>query len=303
MTISRSEQGIRETDAPCRDSGRLGQACGETILQAGDLQLAGFVRRPESLNKPLPAVFRGVSVASSVEVLAPIDAALVCLPAERVGECMHDLVQHHIPVVECSTRWGEMSHDLRKKLHQLAMRHQVPAILDAGWDPGALGMFRSLFTLLIPKGRTEATGRPGISLHHTLVAGAVEGVRGALCTERQSSDGKIQRYVHVELEPGAEREHVAAAIRGEPLFLDEETLVLPVESIAALEEEGAGVVLQRRGSAGGANHQLLLLEARFDGPSLAAQVMVAAARALPKMRPGAYLLSDVPLSVLRPGDQ
>jgi diaminopimelate dehydrogenase len=242
-------------------------------------------------------------VASSVEGLAPIDAALVCLPAETAGECLHNVVQHHIPAVECSTRWSEMSHDVRKKLHQLAMRHQAPAILGAGWDPGALGLFRTVFALLIPNGRTEAKVRRGISLHHTLTAGAVEGVRDALCTERQSADGKTQRYVYVELEPGAEWERVAAAIRGEPLFLDAETLVFPVERIAALEEEGAGVVLQRRGSAGGANRQLLLLEARFGGPSLAAQVMVAAARALPNMRPGAYLLSDVPLSLLRPGDQ
>ena len=283
--------------------GRLGQTCGETILQAQHLELAGFVRRPESLDKPLPAVFRGIPVVSSVKVLAAVDAALVCLPAERVGECMHNLLQHRVPVVEPGTRCGEASHDLRKKLHRLAMRHQVPAVLNAGWDPGALGMFRALFTLLIPKGCTEATERPGVSLHHTLTASAVEGVRDALCMERRSADGKTQRYVYVELAPGAERERVAAAIRGEPLFLDEETLVFPVESIAALEEEGAGVVLQRRGSAGGAGHQLLLLEARFDSLSLAAQVMVAAARALPNMRPGAYLLSDVPLSLLRPGDE
>jgi diaminopimelate dehydrogenase len=283
--------------------GRLGQACGETILKAQDLQLAGFVRRPESLDKPLPAVFRGIPVAASVDIFAAIDAALVCLPASRVGECMHNLLQHRVSVVEPGARSDETPYDLREKLHGLAMRHQVRAILNAGWDPGALDMFRALFTLLIPKGSTEVTGRPGISLHHTLTANAVEGVRGALCTERQSADGKSQRYVYVELAPGAERERVAAAIRSEPLFLDEETLVFPVESIAALEEEGAGVVLRRHGSAGSAGHQLLLLEARFDGPSLAAQVMVAAVRALPYMRPGAYLLSDTPLSLLRPGHE
>jgi diaminopimelate dehydrogenase len=45
---------------------------------------------------------------------------------------------------------------------------------------------------------------------------------------------------------------VAATIKSEPLFLGEETLVFPVESIAALEGEGAGVVLQRDCSASGA---------------------------------------------------
>jgi diaminopimelate dehydrogenase len=74
--------------------------------------------------------------------------------------------------------------------------------------------------------------------------------------------------------------------------------VFPVESVAALEEEGRGVVLERRGTAGRTGHQMLLLEARFDMWSLAAQVMVAAVRVLPDLPPGAHALSEVPLSLL-----
>jgi diaminopimelate dehydrogenase len=142
------------------------------------------------------------------------------------------------------------------------------------------------------------TDRPGVSLHHTLTARSVAGVRDAVCTELRSAEGKLQRYVYVELAPGADSEEVTDAIRSEPLFLDEETLVFPVESVAALEEEGRGVVLERRGTAGVTSHQMLLLEARFDMWSLAAQVMVAAARVLPDLPPGAYALSEVPLSLL-----
>jgi diaminopimelate dehydrogenase len=126
----------------------------------------------------------------------------------------------------------------------------------------------------------------------------VGGVRDALCIELRSVEGKLQRYVYVELAPGADGERVAEAIRSEPLFLDEETLVFPVESIAALEEE----VLERRGTAGRTRHQMLLLEARFDVPSLVAQVMIAAARALPNLPPGAHALSDVPLNLLLRAD-
>jgi diaminopimelate dehydrogenase len=46
--------------------------------------------------------------------------------------------------------------------------------------------------------------------------------------------------------------------------------------------------------------QLLLLEARFDRAALVAQVMIAAARATPGLRPGAYSLSDLPLGRLCP---
>jgi hypothetical protein len=36
---------------------------------------------------------------------------------------------------------------------------------------------------------------------------------------------------------------VTQVIQNDPLFMDEETLVLPVDSVATLEDEGHGVVL------------------------------------------------------------
>jgi diaminopimelate dehydrogenase len=71
-----------------------------------------------------------------------------------------------------------------------------------------------------------------------------------------------------------------------------------VESIAALEEEGHGIVLERWGEAGAVGHQRLLLEARFDPVALAAQVMLAAARALHALPAGAHTLLDLPAAEL-----
>jgi diaminopimelate dehydrogenase len=123
-------------------------------------------------------------------------------------------------------------------------------------------------------------------------------VRDVLCTELREPGGRERRYVYVELEPGADAERVGAALRAAPLFLDSETLVLPVESVAALEDEGRGVVLERWGEAGGAGHQRLLFEARFDPVALAAEAMLAAARALPGLPPGAHTLLDLAPSQL-----
>jgi diaminopimelate dehydrogenase len=281
-------------------AGRLGRAYAETILRSDDLHLAGFVRRSESLGRQMPSALREVPTAADLQTLGRIDAALVCVPAERVTEWAHNLVQHGVPVVECAARPGAPINTWHEKLHRLAERHHVVAVTGAGWDPGAVDCFRGLFAMLVPKGLEEMTNRPGVSLHHTLTARTIEGVKDALCTELRRADGGIQRYVYVELTADADADRVAATIRAEPLFLDEETLVFPVESIATLEEEGAGIVLQRRGRAGSADHQLLLLEARFDRAALAAQVMVAAARVIPGLRPGAYRLSDLPLRRLCP---
>jgi hypothetical protein len=58
------------------------------------------------------------------------------------------------------------------------------------------------------------------------------------------------------------------------------------------------VVLERWGAAGATGHQRLLVEARCDPAALAAQVMLAAARALLFLPPGAHGLPDVPAAQL-----
>jgi len=180
----------------------------------------------------------------------------------------------------------------------MAHRFEVPAIIAAGWDPGALSLLRQWFALLTPKGHTEISHRPGVSLHHTTIARTVAGVREALCTELRTAGGSRQRYLYVELEKGAKFEDVETAIRGDPLFLEEETLIFPVDDIAALEDEGHGILVERRGAAADAAHQHLLLEARFSEVALCAQCMAAAARALPSRRPGGYTLFDLPPGAL-----
>jgi len=161
-----------------------------------------------------------------------------------------------------------------------------------------LSLVQGWFALLVPKGRTSASPRPATSLHHTAAARNVPGVRDALCAEIRDSVGNKRRYVYVELEPGADAERASAALRADPLFLDEETVVLPVESVAALEAEGHGIVLERWGEAGGVGHQRLLLEARFDPVALTAELMLSAARALPALPPGAHTFQDIAASQL-----
>jgi diaminopimelate dehydrogenase len=70
--------------------------------------------------------------------------------------------------------------------------------------------------------------------------------------------------------------------------------VFPVESLAELESQNRGVTLERLTTSRGREHPHLLLEARFDEHRTAAEVMLAATRALPSLKPGAFSLFDVP---------
>jgi len=245
------------------------------------------VRRPESLSGTLPQSLRDVRVAGHISELEQVDAALVCVPAESVLGVAQQLLQGGTPIVECASIEGAALEEHQQALHRAALRHHVAAIVGAGLDPGALSLFKHLFELLIPKGHTEISNRLVPSLHHTAAAELIKGVQGALCTEVRNAEGRLQRYVYVELEKGAELERITTAIQCDPLFVGEETLVFPVESLAALEQQGHGLWMERRGTSGQSAHQSLLLEARFDTAIFSAQVMVDAARTLPRRKPGA----------------
>lgn len=271
--------------------GRLGRACAATILDDANLELVGVVRRPEAALQPLAAPFDAVKVAGHITELGPADGALVCVPTEAVLGVARELLQNKVAVVECAAVDEATLRRNQEALHAMAMDRHVAAILGAGWAPGALTVFQNLFRLLIPKGETEVTYRPGVSLHHSAAARELKGVRDALCAELRDESGRLQRYVYVELESGADLTLVSEAIASDPLFLGEETRVFPMESVASLEQEGHGIVLARRGTTGRGIHDSLLLEGRFDVHAFSARIMVDAAKGLPGRKPGAHLYS------------
>jgi diaminopimelate dehydrogenase len=278
--------------------GRVGTACARALEVARDMTLEAVVRRPEELAAPLPrGVPRSVRCCEA-GALGDVDVALLCVPRERVLDVATQILSRGVAVVEAGEFHGLAFQQHRDAIHREATRHHRPAVVGAGWDPGMLSLLLGWFALLVPKGRTNARPRTAVSLHHTTAARDVPGVRDALCSELRGSSGSEQRYVYVELEPGAEPERVSAALRADPLFLGEETVVLPVESVARLEEKGHGIVLERWGEAGGAAHQRLLFEARFDPVAITAEVMLAAARAVPALPPGAHGLQDLAASDL-----
>lgn len=278
--------------------GKVGQACAELTALSHDLTVGAFVRRPASGVEGLPDHLRHIPLLTHVGQVREVGGALICVPTNAVMEAASQILQHGIPVVDCAILHGELFHAHKAAIHKLALHHHAPAIVGAGWDPGALSVFRSWLALLTPGGMTETTHRPGITLRHTVMAKSVVGVKDALCTEVRATDGRVQRYVYIELEKGANAEVVAQAIRVDPLFLGEETQIFPMESLASLEQEGRGVVLDRRSSPQRLGRQHFMLEGRFDEAVVTAEVMLAAARALPDLDPGAYSLADLPLSAL-----
>ncbi|WP_027157984.1 saccharopine dehydrogenase family protein [Methylobacter luteus] len=274
--------------------GRLGRKCVEAISADQTTALAGIVQRTDE--SPDPGV--DVPVVTHISELKNVDAALICVPPDAVLGVAQGLLQSRIPIVECARLHGEPFFRNKSEIHRVALHHKVPAIVGAGCDPGVLSLFRGYFAMLAPHGHTETTLHAGASLHHSLAAEGIKGVRKALATELKPIGGIVQRYVYVELEASADAAEVERIIVNDPLFLDEQTLVFPVPSIDTLEETNRGVVLERHGKPGEAGHASFLLEARFDETGLAARMMLVAAQSLATLHAGAYSLSDLPLSAL-----
>jgi len=203
-----------------------------------------------------------VQRGNHVRDLGAVDVALVCVPTSVALEVAAALLQQRLAIVECASLEGDALEAHHAELARLAARHRSRAILGAGWDPGVLTILRRAFERLVPHGATELTRRPALPLHHTVSAG-LPGVRAAL--------GAVQ-----------------SALAADPAFNGEATQVFAVESVAAMEAEGHGVLLERRGTRTHGAHPSLLLEGRFDPVLLAARTMLDAARHAPRMKVGAH---------------
>lgn len=259
--------------------GRLGRACAASVREHDDLELAGVVGRP-GVAVALAPPYAKLPQAGHVRDLGRVDAALLCVPVKEAEPVALELLQQGCAVLECAqvepshreAYWGALAH--------AALRHRTRVMTGAGWDPGALTLMRAAFETLIPRGETAALRRPATSLHHTAAAETVEGVAGALAVERRDADGRLRRYLYLETRKGADRRAVAAAIEADPAFAGEQTEVLFVDSLEAVDQEAQGVLLERRGTASHGPHQTLLLEVRADPAVLAARVMADAVRGL-----------------------
>lgn len=277
--------------------GNVGKEAIECIRQAPDMELAGVVRRnPENPGLDCPVV-------SSVDELGKVDVAVLTSPSRQVPAIAPLYLEKGINTVDSFDIHGDPTLALKKDLDQVGKAHGSVAIISAGWDPGTDSVFRVLFAAMAPRGITYTNFGPGMSMGHTVAVKAIPAVKNALSMTLPAGFGTHKRDVYVELEDGADFAQVAEAIKKDPYFVHDETRVTKVDNVMEIEAMGHGVLLQRYGAAGTAENLVLELKTRLTNPSATAQVMVSAARASTRMKPGAYTLVEVPPIDLLPGDK
>lgn len=250
--------------------GNIGRAAEEAVKAAPDMELAGVYHHDDCLD------------------CMDADVALVCTPTREVQSFATVLAGRGICTVDSFDIHGQIWH-LRESLDAVCQAHKSVSVISAGWDPGSDSMVRAILMALAPKGLTYTNFGPGRSMGHTVAAKSKPGVKNALSMTIPLGTGIHRRMVYVELEEGAEFKAVEAAILADDYFAHDETHVIEVESVDALNNVAHGVNLVRNGVSGNTHNQRFEFNMTINNPALTGQVMVSCARAAMRMKArGAY---------------
>ncbi len=280
--------------------GNIGKCAIEALETAPDMEVAGVVRRSGREN--CPREVEAYQVVSDIKELENVDVAILATPTRSVEQYAIECLKLGINTVDSFDIHGLIV-DLRRTLDAVAREHNAVSIISAGWDPGSDSVVRTLLESLAPKGLTYTNFGPGRSMGHSVCARSKAGVRDALSMTIPVGEGIHRRMVYVELEEGAKLDEVAALIKADPYFSSDETHVFQVESVDALNDVGHGVNLVRKGVSGQTHNQLFEFNMKINNPALTSQVLVNAARATVRQRPGAYTMIEIPVIDYLPGDR
>ena len=268
--------------------GNIGRAAEEAILAAPDMELAGIYHHYDSLDD------------------MQADVALVCTPTREVEVYAKRLIEKGICTVDSFDIHTQI-YSLRQTLAPIDRANNAVSIISAGWDPGSDSVVRALLLAMAPKGITYTNFGPGRSMGHTVAAKAIEGVKDALSMTIPLGTGVHRRMVYVELEEGANPTEVEQRLLNDDYFVHDETHMIVVDSVDALNNVAHGVNMVREGVSGETHNQRFSYNMTINNPALTGQIMVSSARAAVRLqregRYGAYTMIEVPPIYLLPGDE
>lgn len=280
--------------------GNIGKYALDAIETAPDMECVGVVRRAGAENRP--AELENIPVVKSIKELDKVDVAILATPTRKVEEYAKECLALGINTVDSFDIHTQIV-DLRRSLDAVAKEHGAVSIISAGWDPGSDSIVRTLMESLAPKGVSYTNFGPGRSMGHSVAVKAIEGVRDALSVTIPVGTGIHRRMVYVELEEGYDFQAVAAAIKADPYFVNDETHVKQVKSVDELNDVGHGVNLVRKGVSGKTHNQMFEFNMKINNPALTSQVLVNVARAAMRQRPGAYTMIEIPVIDMLCGDR
>lgn len=280
--------------------GNIGRYALQALNAAPDFEVAGIVRRNGAEN--CPPELAGYQVVKDVRELGQVDVTILATPTRSVEQYAKEYLALGIHTVDSFDIHTDIV-SLRRSLGESAKAAGAVSIISAGWDPGSDSVVRTLLQAIAPKGITYTNFGPGMSMGHTVAVKAVPGVKAALSMTIPTGTGIHRRMVYIEVKDGYDFATVAAAIKADPYFVNDETHVVQVPCVDDVIDMGHGVNLTRKGVSGETQNQLFEFNMRINNPALTGQVLVCCARAAMKQQPGCYTMIEIPVIDLLYGER
>ena len=280
--------------------GNIGRYTVEALQAAPDFEIAGIVRRNGAENRPQELA--GLEIVKDIRELKDVDVAILCTPTRSCEEYARQIVPLGINTVDSFDIHTQIR-GYRERQMELNKETKTVSVIAAGWDPGSDSIVRTLMQSLAPKGLSYTNFGPGMSMGHSVCVRSKAGVKDALSMTIPKGEGIHRRMVYVELEEGARLEDVAAAVKADPYFANDETHVFAVESVDDVRDMGHGVHMVRKGVSGQTQNQRFEFNMQINNPALTAQVLVNVARASKRLQPGCYTMIEIPVIDMLPGDR
>lgn len=283
--------------------GNVGREAFHAIQESPDMEVAGIILRNPNKIQGTKKIVGDVPVTTDVRELGKVDAAVLCIPSRSISEVAPEFLEMGINTVDSFDIHGDEVIQLRQKLDNIAKAHNSVAVISAGWDPGSDSVVRALVEVIAPRGITYTNFGPGMSLGHTVVVKAIEGVEDAISMTIPQGHGLHKRLVYVQAKEGYDFDKIAQAVKTDPYFIHDETHVYKVDDVKSLIDKGHGVHMERKGVSGATHNQRIEFIMSICNPAAAGQVMVSAARASLRQKPGCYTMLEIPLIDFLYGDR
>lgn len=282
--------------------GNVGKGAIDAVRESKDMELVGIVEIPQCLEKVKQAE-PDLPVVTDPSELSKTDVAIIAVGSRIVPKVAPIYLEMGINTVDAYDIHGDSMVSLRENLGDIAKQNNSVAVIASGWDPGTDSVVRALFEIVAPSGITNVNFGPGMSMGHTVVVKDIKGVKDALSMTVPKGAGLHKRMVYVELEDGVSFKKISEKIKTDPYFVNDETHVFCVDDVKTLIDVGHGVNMDRKGVAGKTHNQKLNFSMSITNPAVTGQVLVSAARASMRQKPGCYSLLEIPLVDFLYGDK
>ncbi len=286
--------------------GNLGRGVEYCASQNTDVEVAGvFTRRnPESVNTVLGA--KVYSAEDAVKFKDDIDVMIICGGSATDLPELTPMLARDFSVVDSFDTHPKIPEHFAA-VDSAAKSGNTLALISAGWDPGMFSLNRLYAESILPCGNTYTFWGKGVSQGHSDAVRRIEGVldarqytipkESALDAVRSGKNPELTtrdkhlRECFVVAKPGADLQKIEDQIKNMPdYFADYDTVVhfITAEEMKEKHSElphGGFVIRSGNTGANGAhNHRIEYSLSLDSNPEFTAGVLIAAARAVYKMK-------------------